>query len=372
MSPVHVIPREIREADLVLQRIHQKVVFSHFLNPRNVGEARVEFLRGRSAPPFVYEPASWAQEVLELLEHLVIPRVHAWGPILAQAAEESRVFTLALRDRTPEAFGLLSQTLGWDPDAALLEAAASILPADVVGERFEIDARSLCSRFRAALSSRGLDAWRVELDSVQSARVMVDSARHVVRVHPTALFRSQDPERLVAHEIDVHVTRAHNGEQQPLSIFATGLPGSLETEEGLALAAEDQLGLLSQASIFRQALVVLAIPVARESSFRDLFRWLCEVVSPQTAWTVALRLKRGLASPDSLGVYAKDGVYFRGFRRVRAWLDRGANPEVLYVGKVGIGHPVDRWIDEGLIQPFHAPSLWWKSNRRSRMGLASS
>ena len=33
-------------------------------------------------------------------------------------------------------------------------------------------------------------------------------------------------------EVEVHALRANNGQQQALKIFSTGLPNSLETEEG--------------------------------------------------------------------------------------------------------------------------------------------
>ena len=58
------------------------------------------------------------------------------------------------------------------------------------------------------------------------------------------------------------------------------------------------------------------------------------------------------------GVYAKDVVYYRGLRRVGAWLDAGHPIEHLYVGKVGIEDPVGEWLADGLISHQEVPPLF--------------
>ena len=73
---------------------------------------------------------------------------------------------------------------------------------------------------------------------------------------------------------------------------------------------------------------------------------------------MALRVKRGLADPGGPGAYAKDGVYLSGWRRVRAWLADGGDIGLLYVGKVGLEHPVADWLARGWVRTGPVPKLW--------------
>jgi hypothetical protein len=168
----------------------------------------------------------------------------------------------------------------------------------------------------------------------------------------------RDLTRLVVHEIDVHARRATNGERQPLKCFVTGLPGSLSTEEGLAMVAEEESGTASPGVLARQSHVVHAINSARTMGFRDLYELMCESVSTGLAWGICTRVKRGLQTPGEPGVYAKDSVYLAGRNKVRKWLDEGGDIAHLYVGKVGLNDPVADWIEQGWITPQHVPALW--------------
>lgn len=322
--------------------------FFQFLNPVNSPEARHAFRSGQVEPPFVYRPAAWADDELRFLDSLQPPLDHPFGLMLATAIEGARLLILALRDRTPQAFQALALHNDWFPDEELLSAARTepygrdLTPATV-------GAQGMLRALRGALNTRGLDDWSVEMDTVMSARVLVDGAKREIKVRPGSIFRRQDVPRLIVHEIEVHATRAVNGNRQPLRIFSTGLPGSLATEEGLALFAEERAGAASPGTSWRQGVVVQAVEWARHMGFRELHEHLRRESEPGLAWGVAERLKRGLADPVKPGVYAKDVVYYQGLRRVRSWVEQGGDLNLLYVGKVGLDDPVQQWLDEGLL-----------------------
>lgn len=101
-----------------------------------------------------------------------------------------------------------------------------------------------------------------------------------------------------------------------------------------------------------------AILWAQEMGFRDLFERIVEVAGPAMAWGISVRLKRGIADPSLPGVYAKDVVYYRGEIRVAKWLQSGGSLSTLYVGKVGLEHPVERWLEEGLLGYRDVPELF--------------
>jgi len=97
---------------------------------------------------------------------------------------------------------------------------------------------------------------------------------------------------------------------------------------------------------------------AEEMGFRELYERLLEVGGSSLAWGIALRVKRGLKDPSLPGVYGKDVVYFRGLRTVRNWLESGGDIGQLYVGKVSVEHPVQQWLDAGLIEPGSLPEMF--------------
>jgi hypothetical protein len=348
------LPADLLEVDEALHELFRRVRFYQCLNPVNGVEAREAYRRGVWIPPFRYEPATWADRELRGLDALRPPLDHPFGVLMAQAIEGIRVLIVALRDRTADAFDALARHNGWYPDAATLVAAQS--------ETYERDlapsvlgAQAMRQALQRGLRDNGLSGWRVDMDPVMSARVLVDGAKREIKVRPSASFRRRDVRRLIVHEIEVHALRANNGQQQPLKIFSTGLPNSLETEEGLALYAEETAGVASPGTAWRQGVVVQAVHWARDMGFHELHEHIAREAEPGLAWGVALRLKRGLANPEAPGVYAKDVVYYRGVRRVRAWLQAGNPVEHLFVGKVAIHDPVQLWIDQGLVRVHELP-----------------
>jgi hypothetical protein len=350
------LPPEVVHADARLHAIHAAIRFSAHLNPQNIAEARAAFLAGAEAPPFVYAPAAFAAEARAELDALVLPRLHPLGQEVAAAVAETRALVEALDRRDAGSFERLAVLCDWLPEADDADDVPLTPPTGpVVGE---IAADRMLVTLRDALRARDLRDWEVGFDPVLASRVLVDSAKRAVRVNPAARFRDTDRAGLVAHEIDVHATRGHNGESQPLHIFATGLARSLLTEEGLAIAAEERVRALSPGFVARQSLMIAAVRRARTMGFRELYESLVPAAGRGGAWQISLRVKRGLGAPGAPGVYAKDTVYLRGYRRVKAWLADGGDLRLLYVGKVATHHPVGAWLRAGWLRPGAVPAMW--------------
>jgi hypothetical protein len=334
----------------------QRVAFSRHLNPTNAPAARRRFRDGAEAPPFEYQPLVEADALLRELDAVDPPRDHPAGMLVGRCIEGTCLLIRALRDRTAEAFDALNTAADWYPDAALMDLRFPAKPG--TKEPMDVTAKQLIDRFRSALDERDMAIWQVEEDAVMSARVLVDSAKRIIRVRPDARFRTRDLSRLVVHELDVHARRSVNGSAQILRCFSTGLPGSLSTEEGLAMVAEEESGTASPGVLSHQIEVLRGIEHARTAGFREVYERIEERAGPGLAWGISLRIKRGLAAPEAPGVYAKDSVYLAGRTRVRAWLDAGGDIRKLYVGKVGVDDPVDDWVRQGWVTPQPVPSLW--------------
>ena len=343
---------------------------ARLLNPLNVPEAQAAFFAGASAPPFRYAASTELLEWAERLGRLPVPRSHAFGGLLAEAVRSFVAMAEALRYRDAESFERWADLEGWEtapgpePHSAQAHGAQATPGREAHSAETEpapepaVSASTMRRALEAALAERELAGWVVRADSVMSARILVESSRREIRVNPRAVFKASDVGRLIAHEIDVHVTRAANGAGQSLLLFELGLPGSLQTEEGLAVTAETLVGGPRPGSSHHQARVQGAIGRARVMGFRELWESLQPGYSAKAAFTVSLRLKRGLAVPGAPGVYAKDAVYGVGRQRVERWLDAGGRIEHLYIGKVGVHHPVGEWLEAGLVTPGPVPGMW--------------
>lgn len=144
--------------------------------------------------------------------------------------------------------------------------------------------------------------------------------------------------RLVEHEIGVHALRAENGHAMPLGIFRVGLEGYLETEEGMAAYREWSAGMDDGLRLF--AMRVLAVDWASRLPFSSVFGKLSERGVPDDlAWAMTQRVKRGLTDTGKAGCYPKDVSYFRGYLRVKAFMEDGGSwDELMKYGKISIDH----------------------------------
>jgi len=350
------IPQPVLEADQALHAIMKEVPFSRHLNPLNASEARRQFQAGAEAPPFRYLQLRGADHLLRRLDVAEPKRDHPAGRLVGECFDATRLLVVALRDRTATAFHDLAVYGGWYPDSDTLalrfpEERDDLHPVAVAPS-------TVVRRLREALLERELRSWKVEEDTVMAARVLVDGAKRMLRVNPNASFRERDLERLVVHEVDVHAMRSANGALQELRCFESGLPGSLGTEEGLAMVSEEVTGWASPGVLNRQVEVVKAIDKARSLGFRELHTEIADRLGPHLAWGICMRIKRGLARPGQPGVYAKDSVYLTGRMKVRQWLEDGGEIADLYVGKVSVDSPVARWRRQGWVRPAPIPPTW--------------
>lgn len=352
------IPEGIKKSDSELVEFYQRESFSSHLNPTNTGEAKKAFFSGEHTPPFTYKPLRNADALLFELDDIRPNIIHPLASLIHEKIDATQLLIQALKDRSKESFDCLARFHQWYP----IEEDIPLQKKDELeSQSLDRSATYLIQKFKKALEERELDHWTIRTDTVMSARVQVNCPRREILVHPKALFRKRDIQRLIIHEIDVHAQRAENGQNQSLRCFSLGLPGSLLTEEGLAMFAEELNAVQSPGTLSRQIEVLKAIGLAKEMGFRELFTSLRKRCGTNLAWSISLRLKRGLSNPESGGVYAKDSVYLIGYQRVKKWLMAGGNVEHLYVGDVGIDHPVSLWLEEKWIELKKVPSFWHKA-----------
>jgi len=161
--------------------------------------------------------------------------------------------------------------------------------------------------------------------------------------------------RLIAHEIEGHAYRYENGLLQPYSVFARGLSKeSLETEEGLAIMVEQKEKINVDAQLREYAGRVFAVSVASKNSFFKTYDILKDYFLKEEAFTITMRVKRGLHKQSEPGAFTKDAVYLKGFLAVSKFLEDHSLEE-LYYGRYSV-HDTSLIMDvDGLKKPKYLP-----------------
>lgn len=216
--------------------------------------------------------------------------------------------------------------------------------------------------FRITFDTLRLKDWEIAPSkNIAKNAVKVGIKRKQILVDPDITRSEYKLKKLLIHEVGTHVLRSYNG-------FNTGFPALgnanltsyLDIEEGLATWNEESMGFLTDTWLKKKAGMTWAIYLAENLSFRQLYNALSGNFLKYSAWDIAYRVKRGLGDTSYPGVYAKDVVYFRGFRRVKAALEKDPlKYSKLYAGKIDLNQT--KWVDEGLLpKPEIVPSkeLW--------------
>jgi len=195
-----------------------------------------------------------------------------------------------------------------------------------------------------------LNEWHVEKSKkiakngikigVKAKEFLVDGG---IRKRPTELKKT------IVHEIGTHVLRSINGEATGIDAFRKpNLPEYLDAEEGLAMYNEEMMGYLSEKDLRKRALFVWAVKFGSTLSFRELYNACLSHVPPKECFDLVYRVKRGMGDTALPGIYSKDIVYFRGFRRVRKSIEENANMyKYLYAGKISLKQA--EWVEDGLL-----------------------
>lgn len=342
-------------ADGQLHAIASSFDFLLCISPTNSREAMLEFLsgKGRSAPHFEYrqldfDPAELQERIDDVeLGHLHEPLIEG---LLIEKRRELYLQLDLICARGTDDFRHLSERLYGSVSDELLATAQALLsfarphrPRARVVDSEELARRS---KQLIALYAREDPAFRpvVEIrDDVGG--LMVSYPKLMIPAGARVSERRVDP--LLCHEVSVHLLTGHNGASQGLSLFATGLAGYEEIQEGLGVFAEWAVGGLDFPRIRLIAGRVVAVhAMLGGADFVECFRLLHDhyEIRPQRAFTITARTYRS-------GGLAKDAIYLRGFYRVMEWIADGGALDPFWRAKIAPLHvPIlDQLAEQGLV-----------------------
>ncbi len=316
----------------------------------NAGREKAKFLRayaaGRSCEPF-FEYEKTGPEVRDFCSRmkrirgkLENCRASFFAPYYIEKIDGLLKLAELLRHRDSPAFGPeLAAHFGKPSGKVVREAGRNLKRLQDVGETENLDSSEVRRVFENELRSFGLE-WEVRPLLEGGAKLAVNSTRREVYVDLSAHFSENSIRRYLYHEIHTHVFRAENGKRQPFSIFLSGFPGYRETEEGLAVYNEYANGLLDPETLRKYSARVIATSMAPNASFSEIFEEMLRYFSPEKAYTITHRVKRGMTDTSLPGGYTKDYVYLSGFLKVSDFMQtrpsKAAALKTLYCGKIGL------------------------------------
>ncbi len=326
--------QKYEKIDQIISNTFKKVNLVYYLSPAKEDEdkQKKEFLAGNiTEPNFTYKELKYnPYEIEEELNTLDIPD-DIMGKIFRRKRDEMYIENQTIVNRgDKEIVRANTAELNGSPDKKLVDYAVKLfskipdinLPENVSAEKAKIS-------LEQALTDYGLSDWKVEFSDKRLTTLYPEYKK--ITVCETRQFKEGAEKRLAVHEAGVHALRAANGYNQPLKIFAVGLPKYLSAEEGLAVYSEGLSNTQNPKTMRDYAGRVIAVDsVCKEFSFQHTFDRLRSFdLGEDQAWNLAVRAHRG-------GGLIKDHIYLDGYLKIKEFAENNGDFKKLYTGKIGL------------------------------------
>ncbi len=333
---------DLRGTDHTLSVIDRDLSVLKYLRPINL-EEELSLCKDDRAynPTFLYRELPRDIDELQSTIEKVVTDDTVLGTLLGKKRGELLQKIALLRARghsTP--LTKASIDLYGKPTNELLSQAKDFLSGRVIepteSEEEEVKADTAKKRFEHILAEYGLHDWQVVIRQGMVADCAVGDKKVIIR--EGALFTETRLQSLIAHEIETHAITAENGGVQPYEIFRRGLAHYIDTQEGLAIWNQNRVLPLGNEKRFRHALNVLGVEYALTHSFAELRHFLEDELKmdARRALMKAVDMKRGISQTAEHGAFTKSLVYFRGLKRIEAFVQSGGDLRRLYIGKITV------------------------------------
>jgi hypothetical protein len=359
------ILEEIRKSDRMLVRIINKYKLDdpvNFITIRNEKKEKKQFMQSFKAgqeynPQFKYKPIprelvskarKRAEDVMAQLRSLKIDFAKGAGYLVAKKWYNLKsTLNLVRAIGTSEITKYSMQLYGFPTDSLLNEAYQAIEASTAEVEK-ELQAISEEKKYSVEEFKKRIDAffkenhmaWKtvIKSDKDMDARFKtVNVSREFWVNKQRAPFSEKDILKAIEHECKIHAYRYESGRNSPLKILTYGTSGYLPTEEGLSHYFEDLKGVASKTSPESRHLYVIAEYLAMRGGFYYCFSELMKYgITPDRAWSIVVRIKRGLSDTGEKGGFFKDHVYFLGEKLINEFVASGGNVNDLLIGKISV------------------------------------
>lgn len=195
------------------------------------------------------------------------------------------------------------------------------------------DAKEIQKKFISIIHNRyHIDEFTVETDTFNDMTIRAGSKKITIgeRVKRTG----KNLKRLVVHEVESHFLQNYNLSSTKNSFTKTGFYGdSILFAEGLAVYNEIQTKTITKRAFETYKYRLLAASMI-DKSFREIYTYLTQFISPDRAYMITYRVKRGLSDTSKSGGFIKDSSYLVGYTYVLDYVNKGGDIKKLYSIKV--------------------------------------
>ena len=331
--------------DRRVSEIDERLKFMTYFKPLNLSEIKEAFLEHKNFnPQFSYKPVD-PDFFHDLKRDLAkIPTVdHPLMPLYKKKIDELILKIDLIEARDTEKLSKISEKLYGKVDYPLYKSAVSTIkkynPKEGQEETKKLKAQDVQKIIESFLKDKHLEHWRVQIIEGAAANMSV-SKKGIVFIGEDIEVTENHLQALIAHEIETHVYRAENAKPQKFKMLQRGFADYLETEEGLAVYNQSNLGIDFGEKEIWPALRVVGAYMGKKMSFLELFHYLQDTfgVCDNTAWSTCIKVKRGLSDTALLTSFTKDTIYFTGRKKVESFMKDATKEDVclLYSGKIGI------------------------------------
>jgi len=333
----------IKNLDKKLFELEKKINVLSLVKPINLDQEKVNFLNNKTdSPRFFYREPKINIELLKK-ELKALPKHvnHPLAKLFLKKADELNIKLNLVGALNSKELQTISERLYGKVDKMLYDRAVNYIKDNpVVEDKSKVlSFKQTVKKLEDYLKENKLTRWKIKVGEQRASDIAVSKGNSIF-LRDGVEFTENRLKAVIAHEIETHIYRLENGRLENYKIFEIGTAGYLETEEGLAIYNQKQLGIpLGEKDVW-PALRVIGIYLADEMGFAELFAFMKENygLSDETAWSICSRSKRGLIDTDRKIAFTRDLVYLKGYNLVKDHLDKNPKDGIknLYIGKIQV------------------------------------
>ncbi len=221
--------------DLYLKKLEEKMLLLRLL--LNIREAQQASGAGRGA----------AKASRDLIKKIFgEPRKDIFDQILGGLRQEMQNAKLTKESESP--IGRLLDICRGDLTNSV-RPFGSLPPLEIEDNSIYTSPELIKSRFQSELSRLHIYDWQVVINESEKKfrvlsplkRINIPSEKALLARRPGSEITERNLRGLLAHEVQTHVLRSHNGENSALKLLSFGLAGYLKGEEGVATYREQRI-----------------------------------------------------------------------------------------------------------------------------------
>lgn len=336
--------------DRLIEDIRAELNIYQLISPINEDEQKQLFLEGRiQEPQFKYSQIDGLEQLEKTIEEISPPDTPIQDLYRETVEELEALLTIADNLGNPDKTIPASQLIYGRPEPETVEFAYDLLKYTDSTYRPDpvLEPEDCKTSFDQAIQELGLD-WDTEY--TDKGGVSVNPSLRTVFIPQDKKFDQNEIERLVIHEIGVHVLRAENGFNQPYTILGSGTTRQHLVDEGITSFMEEITGNSNPRVLRKYASRAIAVnSLLQDNSFRETYEHLQELgVDENLSWDCTVRAYRA-------GGFVKDHIYLQGNLQLWNYLENGGRLRELYQGNTSIQEALRLSELDEIQQPEHTP-----------------